>query len=420
MCGSAGSETCANNASDNLNCGACGNTCGAGSACASGQCVTSCPSGQTMCGSAGNETCANLASDNVNCGACGNPCGAGSACVSGQCVTSSCPAGQTVCGGAGNETCANLASDPLNCGACGNACPTGSACFGGQCAGVCAPGQSVCGSTCRDLQADPNNCGACGNICATDLVCSAGKCTRVCDPGLLVCDDTCVDVTTNAAHCGGCGEACSAPNATMACVASTCELASCLPGFKDCNLDEGDGCEIDSRSDIENCGACDYTCSFSCNASACERRKYGSSVRQGKTDSFLTAGGMTGFKFNVPDRSRLLAFGFYPLTSNPRIRFSLYTDNAGVPGSLVAETDSTVVSSGTMEIPSLTRPMLDPGTYWIFAVASSDTWMTSGSSTTSYRYVTGRSPNNPSPATYPQPHSTQTLGFNINWYIVVE
>jgi hypothetical protein len=60
---------------------ACVPTCGAG-ICTAGVCQ--CTPAQTQCG--GSIGCANLSSDRANCGMCGNKCGYGMVCASGNCT----------------------------------------------------------------------------------------------------------------------------------------------------------------------------------------------------------------------------------------------------------------------------------------------------------------------------------------------
>ena len=68
--------------------------------------------------------------DELNCGACGHTCGAAESCIAGACVTDvSCESGQTVCGG----SCVDVAKDSAHCGACDARCELGTACAGGTC-----------------------------------------------------------------------------------------------------------------------------------------------------------------------------------------------------------------------------------------------------------------------------------------------
>jgi hypothetical protein len=80
--------TCVNLDSDQNNCGACGNACGATAVCTAGACVPVdtgpvCPTGLTQCGS----VCKDTQTDEDNCGTCGTACGPAASCTAGVCVT---------------------------------------------------------------------------------------------------------------------------------------------------------------------------------------------------------------------------------------------------------------------------------------------------------------------------------------------
>ncbi len=112
-----------------------------------------------------------------------------------------------------------------------------------DCDGVVDNGQS--------LQSDVMNCGKCGNLCALANAtnkCVSGSCNvKTCDTGFANCNnieaDGCeVDTRGDSANCGACGKSCSAPGSTGTCVASKCEF-KCAPGMVDLNGDPSDGCE---------------------------------------------------------------------------------------------------------------------------------------------------------------------------------
>ena len=96
LCTTMGGSYCANIVSDNQNCGMCGNVCGTAQVCAGSHCVAGCGGSTTADGGDGGTTyaycapdggvpyCTDIASDNQNCGTCGNACNGGS-CVGGSC-----------------------------------------------------------------------------------------------------------------------------------------------------------------------------------------------------------------------------------------------------------------------------------------------------------------------------------------------
>jgi hypothetical protein len=147
-------DGCANVASDNANCGGCGNVCSGGHQCEDGACV--CPEGTTQCGA----ECVDTTFDNLNCGSCGNVCGEGQECVDSVCKCTS--NGQPPC----NGTC--LPPTQQCCTWSGNThtCPADQQCAGNYC---CGAGTAICVSA--------NGYAQC---CDGALVCQSGRC---CVPG---------------------------------------------------------------------------------------------------------------------------------------------------------------------------------------------------------------------------------------------
>jgi endo-1,3(4)-beta-glucanase len=98
-----------------------------------------CGTGTVDCGG----TCVDTTRHLLNCGACGNACGAMYTCTAGACVAD-CPAGQILCGGA----CVDPQVDASHCGASGScssasagtACVAGTACTAGSCVSLCTRG----------------------------------------------------------------------------------------------------------------------------------------------------------------------------------------------------------------------------------------------------------------------------------------
>jgi hypothetical protein len=258
---------CVSLQADRANCGACGTSCPEGQVCSMGRCATSCGAGLTDC----MGSCRDVQNDRLNCGACGTTCAAGQVCVMGACQTS-CPMGQTECGG----LCVNTQTDRGNCGMCGTACAAGQVCTAGRCELSCAAGQTACGTPamCVNTQSDRANCGMCGNACASGLVCSMGECVPSCRAGQTLCAGSCTSTAIDPNHCGACGMVCGPyANAVASCASSMC-IMTCDANFADCNSDRGDGCEVATLTDVNNCGRCGNRCAFpnavaGCGAGSC-------------------------------------------------------------------------------------------------------------------------------------------------------
>ena len=212
-------------------------------------------------------------------------CPAGTLCVGNLCVvgctgTRACPAGQTCCSGACVDPLANTA----HCGACDQRCMpprATAACMNGVCAvATCtAPYDNCDGTAANGCETDTlnslDNCGGCGMACAarphTVASCAAGRCAYACAAGFADCDGDAangceVELATSVAHCGRCGGACALANATAACTAGACAVASCAAGFGDCDGNAANGCETDTRTSATHCGACGMACPTRANA----------------------------------------------------------------------------------------------------------------------------------------------------------
>lgn len=252
-----------------------------------------------------------LSTDPRNCGDCGIVCRGlrGSpACVAGACVMGACDpgfydldenpengceyactpnaatGGVEICNGR-DDDCDGLVDEDFDldtdgdhCGRCGNACAiTGATalCVDGACeVGECLDGFADCNDFAADgcesqLASDPLNCGACGDACTlanAEPVCAGGACTiGVCRAGYADCNgvasDGCeVDTRFNLENCGGCGIVCEASNGTAACIDGACTTVGCDADFLDCNSNPDDGCETRVVNNDENCGACGVDC----------------------------------------------------------------------------------------------------------------------------------------------------------------
>jgi hypothetical protein len=175
----------------------------------------------------------------------------------------------------------NTKGDPNNCGVCGMKCTFANAvgaCVGGNCIiGQCNNGFSDCdGNQANGCEAptatDVNNCGGCGIKCGAvpnaTVGCAASKCViTACSNGTKDCDgieaNGCeVTVATDINNCGGCGTKCmpGANVAAVGCAASACTIASCNPGFGNCDNNVPNGCETNLTNNFSNCGMCAKSC----------------------------------------------------------------------------------------------------------------------------------------------------------------
>jgi len=238
-----------------------------------------CSSGQALCGG----FCIDVTSDTNNCGSCGAVCNlsqAVAACSSGTCAVSSCQTGFGNCDNTASNGCeTSLTTDLSNCGSCGNACPSYShasaACNNGSCGiGTCSAGYANCDNNpsngCEiSVTSDPQNCGSCGNHCSAQngtAACVSSNCTIAsCNPGYGDCNQLAADgcetsLQFDAANCGSCGNACpSVNNGNAHCTNGNCGYA-CNFGYADCDANPTNGCEVNTQSNPSHCGSCGHAC----------------------------------------------------------------------------------------------------------------------------------------------------------------
>jgi hypothetical protein len=322
---------------DPQNCGACGAPCSvphATPACVMGKCeVGTCDSGWVDCDMIPTNGCeSNPNSDNNNCGTCGvvcpNPlqCGLVSNDMDGGTLTDNdggvplndagvpiatcnlyCEKGKTNCDGNPLDGCNVPLGTDTNCTMCGDTCDLANAMSGCQpnnmpppapayvCdLGPCNPGFANCDMVAANgcevnTMTDASNCGSCGNACPfgpnSTAVCINGGCALNCFPGYANCDNNptngCeVDTTTDVNNCGtgqaACGAKCITPNATPVCAPSMpggttgiCEIQMCNAGFMDCDMNPVNGCEINIETNPSDCGGCGTVCTIANGVAGC-------------------------------------------------------------------------------------------------------------------------------------------------------
>jgi hypothetical protein len=292
-CNGLASDGCEININTNTNCGSCGAPCSVAhgiASCETGQCaIASCDTGYADCNGYASDGCeANLNTNTDNCGGCGteyacyNEHGS-EACVSGSCQYS-CDSGWTDCSSlssaevglfaAAGPCQTDLSSDVSNCGTCGTTCLVAEG------TGTCDDGTcsiDTCGSQFKDCDnnyatgceantyTDISNCGTCGTTCSVDNgypyctggICGVDSCKSLYDDCDGDYENGCEkDTSSDPLNCKWCGITCSIDHGTAGCSGGECTVASCDTGYADCNNDPSDGCEINTDSDLNNCGGC--------------------------------------------------------------------------------------------------------------------------------------------------------------------
>jgi alpha-tubulin suppressor-like RCC1 family protein len=272
-------------ATDAMNCGMCGRSCGARASCSSGSCV--CNAGFADCNGELADGCEADLSSAATCGDCATSCsGRTPLCAPvGDRLTciATCGPGQTLCG----TSCVDTDTHVLHCGGCDRACPALAnatvTCEGGMCRYSCSAGFGNCDGNdangCEQPLTTLSHCGACGVMCSranATATCSTGMCRiSSCNAGYGNCDGNdangCEQPLTTLSHCGACGVMCSRANATATCADGTCQIAMCNAGYGNCDMNDANGCEVDTRTDAMHCGRCGRSCDAgeSCVAGVC-------------------------------------------------------------------------------------------------------------------------------------------------------
>ena len=115
---------------------------------------------------------------------------------------------------------------------------------------------------------DVDNCGDCGYICPDPpngiAGCQDGNCiVASCDPGWGNCDGNIpngceTNIYTNPNHCGSCGYICNLPHAIEGCSGGNCTVTSCESGYADCDGYAANGCEVNLDDGGGTCAAATY------------------------------------------------------------------------------------------------------------------------------------------------------------------
>ncbi len=213
------------------------------------------------------------------------PCAAGS--------QGACMLGVEQCTGGQFGACAGgtFSKDPGQCGpSCGACGGSSDRCVDGRCAcgdvvgsGPCDQRlPACCSGACVDTQnGDADHCGGCSIACdktRSNVVrqCQGAVCDYPCQAGFARCPtgstapgcDT--NLSNDANNCGGCGQVCGDNGnvASTVCQGTKCFVATCVGGYANCDGMFSNGCEVDTNSDMNNCGGCGKQCQAPANGTA--------------------------------------------------------------------------------------------------------------------------------------------------------
>jgi hypothetical protein len=279
------------------NCGSCGTKCenqNGTTSCVGGACVPTCTAGFASCdGNPANGCETYIQTSITHCGGCNVACTNANgtvACINGACVPS-CSAGSADCDGNPNNGCeTNTNTNKDNCGACGTKCTNANGttnCVAGACVPVCNTNFASCdGNPNNGCETNTNtnasHCGACGSLCTNPngtTSCSGGSCVPVCNAGFDSCDGNAkngceTNTNTNKDHCGACNTVCTNANGTTSCSGGSC-VPVCSAGFKSCDGNPNNGCETSTNSNVDHCGNCNNKCTnpggpVSCSGGVCQ------------------------------------------------------------------------------------------------------------------------------------------------------
>ena len=210
----------------------------------------------------------------------GQRCGDLSDCADGQCIMGFCQ--QPGCDNSaldGDETGTDCGG---SCEPCrdGQPCQSALDCESKVCGddGLCASATCTDGARNRDeLGVDcggsfcNDGCGL-GTPCASASDCQSGlcddqthSCALNCKRGTDECDgdldEPCeTNLLTSAKNCGACGTVCDLGHAKSSCTGGACQIDECVEPWVRCNTDNADGCEVNTSTDVVNCGGCGMVC----------------------------------------------------------------------------------------------------------------------------------------------------------------
>jgi len=95
------------------------------------------------------------------------------------------------------------------------------------------------------------------------MACLNAQCVIAsCTPGFANCDgdilNGCETPLNTLQNCGGCGVSCVLPNASSSCVSGSCSIVSCNLGFSNCDGNIANGCELNHNQSLNSCAGAEF------------------------------------------------------------------------------------------------------------------------------------------------------------------
>jgi hypothetical protein len=209
--------------------------------------------------------------------------------------------------------------------------------------------------------------------------CDALACSGCCSAGACVPGDT-------IAACGRAGAVCAVCTASGGGVAS-CEAGTCAVG----------------------CDATHIACDGACCAA------YGNVTKLSSSGNY-SANALCTRPLTIAFAGTLASLGVISVSSGTQIALGLYTDDAGTPGTLVAQTSAGTLNGGTLVLPAPNTP-LAAGKYWFAASFSASTSVVEDPTTVT-AYCTTSTFGGAFPSPYPS--VTSYSGRIANFFVLVK
>lgn len=365
-----------------------GTACKATETCQGGTCIPQvCTPNATSCQGQDVKKCAaNGLSSSVE-----STCPVNRTCVasgSSASCTGVCGPTQTNCSGNGVQPCSAAGEWGLAV-----ACKTTQTCVSGACA-ACPSNSVNCDDNSNNgCETNLTSTATCGTTCADALACSTNHATPSCSSGtcgVSSCsasygncgagNDGCeTDLTTSPDNCAACGKACSSNHiASRTCSGGVCN-GTCAANYGDCDSNkQTNGCETLLTGDVNHCGDCTTVCKYrSCQNSACVSTVYGNNqITAGPTTTKLDKNMLWTMKITIGSASTLQALGVAvvvdAIDTSANVRLGLYSDSAGAPNALEAQTPAFATTNGLSERLLTTPVAVTAGSHWIAILADNN------------------------------------------------